>query len=101
MVTEEQILEALSQVLDPELNFDVVALGLIYSIDIQDGKRVFVKMTLTTPACPLAGQIHRQAEAAVASVPGITQAMVELVYDPPWNPTMMSDEAKLSLGYPI
>lgn len=99
-MNENAILDALRTVNDPEIHHNVVELGLIYDIQIQSST-VHVKMTLTTPACPLAPQIVTDARQAVLGVEGVESAEVELVYDPPWSPMMMTDEAKLALGYDL
>ncbi len=98
-VTEEQILEALKQVIDPEIGLDVVNLGLVYDVQIDDDNVVKVKMTMTVPGCPLQNQILMTAEQAILAIPEVKDVIVELVWEPPWNPNMMSDEAKKRLGY--
>jgi metal-sulfur cluster biosynthetic enzyme len=100
MVSEKQVMDKLATVIDPELNLNVVDLGLIYEVDI-DGTHVTVIMTLTSPGCPLAPMIEGQAKEAVLSLDGIDMVDVSIVFDPPWNPSMMSDEAKLELGFGI
>jgi len=96
---EPQIVEALKTVYDPEIPVDIWELGLIYSLEISPRGEVVVKMTLTAPACPAAGELPRQVEEAVRSVPEVTDVRVELVWDPPWNKDMMSEEAKYRLGF--
>jgi len=97
-VTQEQVLEALRSVLDPELGMSVVELGLIYGVEIRNGA-ITVTMTLTTPHCPVAESMPQEVELRVASVPGVRDAEVNLVWDPPWNPVVhASDEAKDALG---
>jgi FeS assembly SUF system protein len=96
---EPRIVEALKTVYDPEIPVDIWELGLIYSIDIEDDGSVGVKMTLTAPACPAAGELPGEVERAVRSVPGVTAATVDLVWEPAWNKDMMSDVAKLKLGF--
>lgn len=98
MVTEEQIKEALASVLDPEIGMSVVDLGFIYSIEIEEGK-VEIKMTLTTRGCPMHQTLSKQVEEVVKSVDGVSEAKVDLVWDPPWTPRMMSDAAKKRLGF--
>lgn len=98
MVTEERVREALKGVWDPELGVNVVDLGLIYDIDIQDGV-VKVKMTLTTQGCPLHESMPEWVREAVEKLEGVERAEVEVVWSPPWNPDMMSEEAKELLGY--
>ncbi len=96
MITEEQIYQALSEVRDPELPFSIVDLGLIYDVSIQDDV-VGIKMTLTTPGCPMHSTIREEAEGALKKLPGIKGTKVEIVWDPPWNPDMMSEEARRKL----
>lgn len=96
MITEEQIYQALSDVRDPELPFSIVDLGLIYDVSIENDT-VGVKMTLTTPGCPMHSTIREEAEQALRKLPGIKGTKVEIVWDPPWNPDMMSEEARRKL----
>lgn len=96
-VTEQDVQNALKNVKDPELGLDVVVLGLIYEIRI-DGGDVHVTMSLTSPFCPVAGQIVEQARDLVASLDGVDQAEVELTFDPPWTPERMSPLIRASLG---
>ncbi len=96
-ITEGQVLETLKQVVDPELGINLVDLGLVYGIAI-DGPDVRVKMTLTTPGCPMHDSLVKGAERAVSQIPGIASASVELVWDPPWNPNMISPEGMAALG---
>ena len=99
-VTPEQVREALGLVLDPELGIDVVALGLVYSVEVRGGA-VSVAMTMTSPACPLGESLATEAAAAIRqAVPGVTSVAVELVWEPPWQPSMMSDAARRRLGEP-
>ena len=95
---EEQIVEALRTVYDPEIPVNIYEMGLIYNIDVADAGDVKVTMTLTSPACPVAGTLPGEVEAKVASVGGVSSAEVDLVWDPAWNPSMMSEAAKLELG---
>lgn len=97
MVTEEQVKEALSTVNDPELNHNLVELGLIYNIEI-DGSSVKVEMTLTSMGCPIAGEIVQQAKDAVEKIPGVESADVQLVWNPPWTPDRMSEELRWIYG---
>ena len=94
----EGVIEALRQVFDPEIPVNVYDLGLIYGIEVDDGGRVEIRMTLTAPACPVAGILPGQVEQAARSVAGVSEARVELVWDPPWSPERMTDEARLALG---
>jgi metal-sulfur cluster biosynthetic enzyme len=96
---QETALQALRQVIDPELRVNVVDLGLVHSAELKDG-HVQVAMTLTTPGCPLAGQIREMAEAAIRrQVPDVRSVDLGLVWSPPWRPTMMSEDAKTELGW--
>lgn len=100
---EERIVRALKTVYDPEIPVDIYELGLIYDIafgpaDGEGERAAEVKMTLTSPACPVAGSLPGEVEQKVASVEGVERAEVEIVWDPPWNPGMMSEAAKLELG---
>jgi FeS assembly SUF system protein len=95
---EERVVSALRAVYDPEIPVNIYDLGLIYEIDIRDGRHVDIRMTLTAPACPVAGSMPGAVERAVTRVPGIETAHVELVWDPPWTQERMSDEARLELG---
>ena len=95
---ENGIVEALKTVFDPEIPVNIYELGLIYDIDIQEDGFVQVKMTLTAPGCPVAGTLPGEVKAKVESAPGVTSADVELVWDPAWNPSMMSEAARLQLG---
>lgn len=92
------IVAALKTVYDPEIPADIYELGLIYKIDISDERHVTVDMTLTAPGCPVAGEMPIWVENAVASVPGIQGATVNLTFDPPWDTSRMSDEARLALN---
>jgi FeS assembly SUF system protein len=93
----EAVIAALKEIYDPEIPVNIYDLGLIYGVDINDGHAV-VTMTLTTPHCPVAESMPGEVELRVGAVPGIGDAEVNLVWDPPWNPALMSDEAKLELG---
>ena len=92
------IVAALKTVYDPEIPADIYELGLIYRIDVDDARNVAVEMTLTSPGCPVAGEMPAWVENAVASVAGVGQVSVKLTFDPPWDKDRMSDEAKLALG---
>lgn len=96
-LTEENIYEALKTVYDPEIPVSIVDLGLIYDVKIISGNNVNIKMSLTTPGCGMGAMIANQAETAVREI-GANNVLVEVVWDPPWNPDMMSDEAKQKLG---
>ena len=91
------IVAALKTVFDPEIPVDIYELGLIYRIDIDDNRFVAVDMTLTAPACPVAGEMPGWVETAVSSVPGVSGAKANMVFDPPWDQSRMSDEARVAL----
>jgi FeS assembly SUF system protein len=94
----EDIVSALKTVYDPEIPADIYELGLIYKVDIKDDRTVDVDMTLTTPNCPAAAELPLMVENAVASVQGVGPVTVQVVWDPPWDPSRMSDEARLVLN---
>jgi FeS assembly SUF system protein len=94
----DEIIAALKTVYDPEIPSDIYELGLIYKIDIADDRTVVIEMTLTTPNCPSAQELPSMVENAVASVPGVGEVKVEIVWDPPWDPSRMSDEARAVLN---
>ena len=99
MVTEEEVYEALEEVIDPELGLDFVSLGLVYDVEVQDSGEVFVKFTLTTPACPIGPQVSEQMREFVGDLEGVSDVHPNMVFDPPWSPEMMSEDAKFALGY--
>ena len=99
MVDHDDVLEALSNVIDPELGLDFVELGLIYGVEIQETGRVDVTFTLTTPACPIGPQVSEQMEDFVGELPGVTEVVPSMVFTPPWTPEKMSEDAKFALGY--
>jgi len=92
------IVAALKTVFDPEIPCDIYELGLIYKVDIGDDRLIKIDMTLTAPGCPVAGEMPGWVEEAVLGVEGVRSCTVNLVFDPPWDPSMMSDEAKLQLN---
>ena len=94
----DEIVGALKTVYDPEIPADIYELGLIYKVDIDDDRMVNIEMTLTTPNCPSAAELPLQVENAVAGVPGVREAKVNIVWDPPWDPSRMSDEARTVLN---
>src|SRR5690348_15008795 len=98
VASEELIREALKEVYDPEIGVNIVDLGLVYDLNVQDGK-VDVTMTLTTPMCPLSEYIDAAVRDALKPIDEIKEVNVELVWTPPWNPSMMSEDAKLELGF--
>lgn len=95
----EQIVAALKQVHDPEIPVNIYDLGLVYNVDVQDDNNVHIRMTLTTPNCPEAQSIPGYVQQAAESVPGVEKAEVEIVWEPRWDKDMMSDAAKLQLGF--
>ncbi len=98
LVTPELIREALKDVYDPEIPYNIVDLGLVYDIKVQEDGRVYVLMTLTYPGCPIGPMIVEQIEEAVGSLPGVKYVDVDFTFDPPWTPDRMSEEAKEALG---
>ncbi|MHB8395109.1 MAG: metal-sulfur cluster assembly factor [Candidatus Dormibacteria bacterium] len=99
LLRPEDVEDALREVIDPELGLDIVSLGLIYGVDVKEDGDTNVRMTLTSPYCPLGPMIESQVHAATQFLPGIKDVTVELIWDPPWDPhTMASDEVKLELG---
>lgn len=99
---EERVVAAIKTCYDPEIPVDVYELGLIYDVDVEPGEAgaaVRLKMTLTSPACPVAGSLPGEVEQKVQGVDGVEKATVELVWDPPWTPEMMSEGARLDLGF--
>jgi metal-sulfur cluster biosynthetic enzyme len=97
-LTREIVLEKLKEVIDPEIGIDVVNLGLIYELEVRPDRTVYVKMTMTTPGCPLTMWILRAVEDKVLEIPGVKDAEIELTFDPPWTPDMVSEEYKKKLG---
>lgn len=94
----DEIVGALKTVYDPEIPADIYELGLIYKVDIDDDRMVNIDMTLTTPNCPSAAELPGMVENAVAGVPGVREAKVQIVWEPPWDPSRMSDEARTVLN---
>jgi FeS assembly SUF system protein len=97
-VIYDAIIERLRGIFDPEIPVNIYDLGLIYGVEVDDNGEAVVSMTLTTPHCPVAESMPAEVEIQVGSVPGVSHAEVTLVWDPPWDPGKMSDEAKLELG---
>jgi metal-sulfur cluster biosynthetic enzyme len=97
MVTKEQVYEALQECYDPEIPVNIVDLGLVYDVEI-DGAKVGVKMTLTAPGCGMGTMIAADAKQRIMALEGVEDASVDLVWDPPWNPSMINEEAKQRLG---
>ncbi len=96
--SEGALLDAIATIYDPEIPVNIYELGLIYAVDISDAGAVKVEMTLTAPGCPSAQELPVQVRDAILAVPGVTSADVETVWDPPWDPSRMTDEARLSLN---
>jgi FeS assembly SUF system protein len=94
----DQLIEKLKTVYDPEIPVDIYELGLIYKVDVSDEKDVAIDMTLTAPGCPVAGEMPGWVEDAISEIPEVRSVKVDLVFDPPWDPSRMSDEAKLALN---
>ncbi len=97
-VNEDAVINVIKTVFDPEIPVDIYELGLIYAIEIGDDGKVKVEMSLTTPSCPSAQEIPAQVEESVRLVPGVTDVLVEVVWDPPWDQTRMSEDARLALN---
>jgi FeS assembly SUF system protein len=96
---EENIITMLKTIYDPEIPVDIYELGLVYNIGIEDDASVIIMMTLTSPSCPVAETLPPEVEQKVASVEGIISCKVEITWDPPWDKSMMSEEAQLELGF--
>ncbi len=96
--TEEDVYEALEEVIDPELGLDFVSLGLVYDVAIEK-EEVYVTFTLTTPACPIGPQVSEQMKEFVGDLPGVSAVHPKMVFDPAWSPEMMSEDAKFALGF--
>ena len=97
-VSEDDVMEALEEVIDPELGLDFVSLGLVYDVEVE-GEEVYVTFTLTTPACPIGPQVSEQMKEFVGDLPGVDKVHPKMIFDPPWTPEMMSEDAKFALGY--
>ncbi|MEE9521638.1 MAG: SUF system Fe-S cluster assembly protein [candidate division NC10 bacterium] len=98
LVIEAQVTEALRTVFDPEIPVNIYELGLIYEVKVDPSGAVDIRMTLTSPNCPAAGTLPGEVQEKAKAVPGVTDAKVEVVFDPPWDPSNMSEAAKLDLG---
>jgi len=96
--SEDALIAACSTVYDPEIPVNIYELGLIYAIDIEDGGKVKVEMTLTAPGCPSAQELPDQVRDAIMAVPGVSACEVEVVWDPPWDPSRMTEDARLALN---
>ena len=97
-ITEEEVYEALEEVIDPELGLDFVSLGLVYDVEIEQESEVYVTFTLTTPACPIGPQVSEQMKEFVGDLDGVANVFPKMVFDPPWSPEMMTEDAKFALG---
>jgi metal-sulfur cluster biosynthetic enzyme len=97
-VTQDDVYEALEEVIDPELGLDFVSLGLVYDVEVKDAD-VYVTFTLTYPGCPIGPQVSEQMKEFVGEIDGIESVYPKMVFDPPWTPDMMSEDAKFALGY--
>ncbi len=95
---ENSVVEVLKTVFDPEIPVNIYELGLVYDVDVQESGEVKISMTLTSPACPVAGSLPGEVQAKVEKVPGVTKAEIDLVWEPAWNPSMMSEASRLQLG---
>jgi len=95
---KEKIISVLSQIFDPEIPMDIYSLGLIYDVQVDAAGAVNIKMTLTAPNCPVAGSLPAEVERKTRAVPGVTDVKLELVFDPPWDKSRMSPEARMMLG---
>ena len=98
LILESQIVQVLKTVYDPEVPVDIYELGMIYEIDVDDDRNVKIVMTLTTPNCPVAESLPAEVKEKVAAIPGVKSVDLEMTFEPPWNQSMMSDEARLELG---
>jgi FeS assembly SUF system protein len=96
---EERVVNALRTVYDPEIPVDIYELGLVYDMNVNPSGAVSIRMTLTSPGCPVAGSLPGEVESKVKAVPGVTSAKVELVWEPPWDQNRMSESARLQLGF--
>ncbi len=99
LAIEANIVKVLKDVYDPEIPVNIYDLGLIYEIDVEDSGKTHVKMTLTAPNCPMADQLLQEVNDRVAEVEGVTEVALNLTFDPPWDKSMMSEEAMLELGF--
>lgn len=98
-VLKQKIIELLKTIYDPEVPVNIYEMGLIYEIEVSPANNVSVKMTLTTPACPVAETLPPEIEAKIRSIPEVNDVNLDLIWDPPWDQTMMSEAAKLELGF--
>lgn len=98
LVLEAQVIEAIQTCYDPEIPVNIYELGLIYDVQVDPSGAVAIRMTLTSPSCPSAEQLPVEVEEKVRAIPGVTSAKVDVVFDPPWEPSRMSEAARLQLG---
>ena len=98
LVIEAQVIEALRTIFDPEIPVNIYELGLIYDVKVEASGAVEIRMTLTSPQCPVAQSLPAEVQAKVKEVPGVTEAKVDVVWEPPWDPAKMSEAARLQLG---
>jgi FeS assembly SUF system protein len=98
MSLEAEVIQVLRKCYDPEIPVNVYELGLVYDLKVDDAGAVEIRMTLTSPNCPVAGSLPREVETKVRAVSGVTDVKVELTWDPPWDPSKMSEAARLALG---
>jgi metal-sulfur cluster biosynthetic enzyme len=98
-VSEKEVYEALEEVIDPELGLDFVSLGIVYDVEIEPNSEVYVTFTLTTPACPIGPQVSEQMKEFVGDIDGVNAVYPKMVFDPPWSPEMMTEDAKFALGF--
>jgi metal-sulfur cluster biosynthetic enzyme len=98
MPTVEDVQDALTNVIDPELGLDFMELGLVYQVEVEGGE-VFITFTLTSPGCPIGPQVSEQMEEYVGELDGVSRVYPKMVFTPPWTPEMMSEDAKFALGY--
>jgi FeS assembly SUF system protein len=96
---KNEIIKVLQTCFDPEIPVNIYELGLVYSIDVDPSSNVLIHMTLTSPACPVAGILPAEVENKIKAIPGINDVRVEVIWEPQWNPSMMSEAAKLELGF--
>ena len=96
---ESKVIDILKSIFDPEIPVNIYELGLIYKVDVENPDHVHIKMTLTSPNCPVAESLPIEVETKVSAMDGVSQASIEIVWEPPWNPEMMSEAAKLELGF--
>jgi len=98
-ILEKEVVRMLKTIFDPEIPVDIYELGLIYEVKIDEENNVYVKMTLTSPACPVAESLPGEVEQKIAGIKDVNKVKIDLVFDPPWNQDMMTEEAKLTLGF--